>query len=236
MKQLVLRLCSLRLSRKALARIMTAAFVLSLIPLVVIAFYNYPADDDFAFVYPVTQAWLNTGSFLEMVKAAVRKTYETYMTWQGDFFSTFLFSLTPMVFGVQWYFLDNWLMLALVCLSVGYMVKGVVRNCLKADRDTFWIVYSAVMVLVLQFMPSISYSIFWHNGGQYTTAACSLFIAVGLVARCTQEQTRLRSILRGIWLAFSGIALGGSFYGPALGAFVKAAASITFRPRAEASA
>ena len=220
MKQLISRLTGLRLSRRALARIMTAAFVLSLIPLVVIAFYNYPADDDFEFVLPVTEKWLATGSLGAVIRAIIQKTYEKYLTWQGNFFSTALFGVTPMIFGVQWYFLDNWMMLALVCLSVGYMIKGIVRTCLKADRDTFWIVYSAVMVLVLQFMPSISYSIFWHNGGQYTTAACSLFIAVGLMARCTQEQTKTRSILRGVWLALSGIALGGSFYGPALGAFV----------------
>ena len=209
-----------RMSRRTLAQVMRVVFFLSLIPLVVIALYNYPADDDFVNAYPVTMAWMNTGSLWEMIKAIVNKTYEAYLTWQGNFFSTALFCVTPMVFGVQWYFLDNWMMLALLCLSVGYMIKGLVCHCLKADKDTFWIVYSAAMVLVVQFMPSISYSVFWHNGGQYTTAACSLFIALGLIARCSQEQTARRSILRGICLAFSGIALGGSFYGPALGAFV----------------
>lgn len=220
MKQLISRLTGFSLSRRALARVMMALFALSLIPLIVIALYNYPADDDFEFVLPAAQAWLNTGSLGSVLKAIAEKTCDKYQTWQGNFFSTALFGITPMVFGVQWYFLDNWMMLALLCLSVGYMLKALVCHCLKADKHTFWIVYSAAMVLVVQFMPSISYSVFWHNGGQYTTAACSLFIALGLVMRCTQEQTKRRSILRGICLAFSGIALGGSFYGPALGAFV----------------
>lgn len=220
MKQMISRLTGFCLSRRALARVMTAAFVLSLIPLIAIALYNYPADDDFEFVLPAAQAWLETGSLGAVVRAIVQKTAEKYQTWQGNFFSTALFGVTPMVFGVKWYFLDNWMMLALLCLSVGYLLKGLVCHWLRADRDTFWIVYSAVMVLIVQFMPSISYSLFWHNGGQYTTAACSLLIALGLVARCMQEQTKRRGILRGVCLALSGIALGGSFYGPALGAFV----------------
>ena len=36
-----------RMSRRTLAQVMRVVFFLSLIPLVVIALYNYPADDDF---------------------------------------------------------------------------------------------------------------------------------------------------------------------------------------------
>lgn len=209
-----------RISRKAFARMMQVLFIVSLIPLVLIALYNYPADDDFVCAYPVAKAWVETGSLWEMFKTAVAGTYEAYMTWQGDFFSTLLFRFTPMVIDIDLYFLDNWAMLALVCLSMGYLVKGLTKHWLGANQETFWIVYPAVMILVLQFMPSISYSIFWHNGGQYTTAACTLFLTMGLLLRCEAAQTRARSIVRCVWLALCGIALGGSFFGPALGALV----------------
>ena len=220
MSQIISRIGALSISRRGLARTLRILFILSLIPLIVISLYNYPADDDFVCTYPVSQAWLETGSLWEMFKVAVEGTYEAYMTWQGDFFSTLLFRFTPMVFGVEYYFLSNWLMLALVCLSAGYLVKSAVCHCLKADKDTFWIVYFAVMVLILQFMPSISYSIFWHNGGQYTTAACTLLVAVGLVLRLSTKQSRKRFILRSVCLSLCGFMLGGSFYGPALGALV----------------
>lgn len=220
MNALISRIASIRISKKALAWGMAALFVLSLLPLLAVAVYNYPADDDFEFVLPAATAWVKTGSLAETLKAMVQKTAEKYQTWQGNFVSTFLFSLTPMVFDIGLYFLDNWAMLAMVCLTIGYMLKGFLIHFLKADKYDFWIVYSALMVLVLQFMPSISYSIFWHNGGQYTTAACTLFLMLGLILRTTQQQTRTRSMLRMVWLALTGFFMGGSFYGPALGAFV----------------
>ena len=211
---------SFGLDRHRLAQILKIVFFLSLIPLLVIALYNYPADDDFGFTLPAATAWVQTGSLWQVLKAVWEKTVDTYMTWQGDFVSTFFFGLTPMVFNIDLYFLSNWLMLALVCLSTGYLVKSAVCLCLKADQDTFWIVYFAAMALVLQFMPSISYSIFWHNGGQYTTAACTLLVALGLILRLSLEQSRRRMIWRGICLSLCAFMLGGSFYGPALGALV----------------
>ena len=208
-----------RVDRRKLSIAMLILFFLSLIPLIVIAVYNYPADDDFQYVLPLSTAWLQTGSLWQVLKALVARTWETYQTWQGDFVSTALFGVTPMVFGIQWYFIDNWMMLALVCLSVGYLVKTAVCHCIGADKHTFWIVYSAAMVLVLQFMPSISYSIYWHNGGQYTTAACMLLLAVGVLLRCSLKPTVWRVVCAGLL----GFCLGGSFFGPALGALVLAA-------------
>lgn len=213
-------LSSLRLSQRSLARVCCLVFILSLIPLVLIAFYNYPADDDFAFALDAARAWLSTGSLGATLSAMVGKTIETYNIWQGNFVSTFFFSVSPIVFSPDLYFLSSWLILALLCLSIGYMVKGVTETLLHAGRDVFWIVYTAVMVLVLQFMPSIGYSVYWHNGGMYTVAACTLFWLQGVLCRCLAPQSRGRMIARCVWAGLAGFMLGGSFYGPMLGAAV----------------
>ncbi len=208
-----------KLSQAQLALLCKLLIVAMLVPLVLIAPYNYPADDDFGFVLPASEAWVATGSVWEVLKAIVGKVVETYQTWQGYFVSTFLFCVTPMVFDIDLYFLGNYAMLAMLCLSVGYLVNSVIK-LLNANRDTFWIVYTACLVLVLQFMPAIAYSVYWHNGGQYTTAACTLFVTFGLLLRCTMPQSRARSLWRMIALALCGFMLGGSFFGPALGALV----------------
>lgn len=214
------RLGDLSVSRRTLARAMAVLFFASLLPLIVIALYNYPADDDFGFVLPAAAAWVQTGSLWEVLRAIAQKTYDTYMTWQGNFVSTALFAFTPMVFDIRLYFLSNWINLALLCLSVAYLVKGAACVWLKADRDTFWIVYGAVMILVLQFMPAIGYSIYWHNGGGYTVTACLLFLLLGLFFRAEQTQSRRRRVVRTALCALLGFALGGCFFGPMLGALV----------------
>lgn len=220
MSKVFARLCETGVSRRALARVMMLLFFASLIPLVVIALYNYPADDDFGFVLPAATAWVQTGSLWEVARQIVQKTYDTYLTWQGDFVSTAIFSITPIIFDIRLYFLSNWFTLALVCLSAGYLLKGVLCLHLKADQDTFWIVYSAVMILVLQFMPAIGYSVFWHNGGVYTVTVCFLALLLGLLVRCAAPQSKARAIVRGVLASLCGFLLGGSFYGPMLGALV----------------
>lgn len=207
------------ISEKYIACLCILLIAAMLLPLLAIAPYNYPADDDFGFVLPVATAWVNTGSLWEVVKAIYQKTYEIYMTWQGNFVSTALFCFTPMVFDIDLYFIGNWAMLAMLCLSVGYLFKSVCR-CLGAGKSAFWIGYTATLILTLQFMPSIAYSIFWHNGGQYTTAACTLFLLMGILLNSTQEQSKKRLVWRTVAACILGFLIGGSFYGPMLGAAV----------------
>lgn len=206
------------ISQKTMSRLCVAVVICMLVPLVVIALFNYPADDDFGFVLPSAQAWVETGSVLKTLEAMVQKTYDIYVTWQGDFVSTFFFGLTPMVFNIDLYFISNWILLAALCLSVGYLVKTMVCRVLQAGNSVFWIVYAAALLLVLQFLPSMGEGIFWHNGGMYTVAACTLFCLLGLLVRCELSQTRPQAIWRGLLAVLCGFMLGGSFYGPALGA------------------
>lgn len=204
--------------QKTLSKACIVILVGMLVPLFLIAIFNYPADDDFGFTLPVATAWVQTGSIVEVAKAVFQKTYDIYMTWQGNFVSTALFPLSPMIFNINLYFLSNWFLLALLCLSVGYLLKALLQTLGTPPKSVFWIAYTAVMVLVLQFMPSIGDGIYWHNGGMYTVASCTLMFMLGLLIHCAMPQTRARSIWRGAMLALCGFILGGSFYGPALAA------------------
>ncbi|MDD3334085.1 MAG: hypothetical protein PHI98_01070 [Eubacteriales bacterium] len=208
------------LSTVWLGRICAVALILSLLPLAVIALYNYPADDDFGFTLDAARAWQSTGSLTEAAKAIVQKTIDTYNDWQGNFVSTALFGVNPLIFNINLYFISNWCILALLCLSVGYMVKGVTETLLHGGKACFWIVYAVFLTLIIQFMPSIGYSVYWHNGGMYTVAACTLFLLEGVLTRCLKPQRKSQLIRRCIWAALLGFMLGGSFFGPMLGAFV----------------
>lgn len=219
----------LKLPQRQLAKGMAILLVAMLIPLLWIAVYNYPADDDFGYVLPVAQAWLDTGSLWQVLKAVAYRSYQTCMGWQGYFVSNALFCLNPMVFDIRLYFVGTWFMLALLCLSVAYLIKGI-TGALRASSSVFWIFYTACMVLALQFMPSISNGIYWYNSAQYITAVCILFINLGILLRGMQPgQSRGRRISQSICAGLCGFLLGGSFYAPALGgivllAFVAAAA------------
>ena len=210
----------LSFSRATLAKVLAVLTILSLVPLAIIALYNYPADDDFGFTLPAATAWVQTHSLPAVLKAMVATTLDTYRTWQGYFVSTFLFALNPLIFDIRLYFLSNWAQLLLLCLSVGYALKGVTRHQLKAPRAAFWISYAAVLLLCVQFMPHIGYGLFWHNGGNYVTAVCTLLLTLGLLLRLGGAEGHRRRALRSVLAPACGFLLGGMFFGPALAGMV----------------
>ena len=61
-------------SQKTLSLLSLLLIVAMLLPLVGIALYNYPGDDDFNFTLPATRAWAETGSLWETLKAVWEKT------------------------------------------------------------------------------------------------------------------------------------------------------------------
>ena len=69
-------------------------------------------------------------------------------------------------------------------------------------------------------MPSIGNAIYWHTGSMYMVVSCTFLWTLGLLLRCSMQQSRQRAIWRGALLVLCGFVMGGSFYGPMLGAFV----------------
>ncbi len=207
-------------SRRQLNQACMVLFILMILPLACIALYNYPADDDFQSALKAATAWVQTGSLGQVLRAVYDQCYHAYMTWHGVFASGAYCCFSPMVFNQDLYFLSNWGILAMLCLSFGYLIKTLLYSVLRAEKGSFWIVYTPVMILVLQFLPSIGDGIYWHTGSGYLFASVNMLFSMGLLLRANQPQTRAKAILRGCLLALSGVILGGSFYGPMIAAFV----------------
>lgn len=125
-----------------------------------------------------------------------------------------------MIFGIEYYFITNWFMLVIICLSIGYMLKNLMLLCLKTSKAAFWIVYTLVVVLVLQFPPSIAEMIYWIPGSSYTLSLCIVWFSFGLLIKCNFPRTKRRLIFRSVLLILCGIYVGGSAYPIAIGALL----------------
>ena len=90
---------------KIFSYIVLAAFILSIIPLIAISFYNAPSADDFSFSQTTADAWRETNSLAQVIKAGLEKTGQIYETWQGSFAGVFLMTLQPAIFGEGAYFI-----------------------------------------------------------------------------------------------------------------------------------
>ena len=201
-------------SKKILCTVLLAVLLLSLVPLLALSFYSYPAVDDFSYGLYTHHAWVETGSLIRVLKYAVGEVKDTYQNWQGTYAAVGLFSLHPGIFGEQWYFLTAFFILGALIAGSAALCRVLVYDLLGGDRYDWGIVTSMLLLLSIQCMPSLSQGIYWFNGGSFYLffhAAMLLYLA-SMLRLCLGRVHPLRIG----WCALLGVALGGGNYASAL--------------------
>ena len=205
---------------KWLAILALAALVL---PLLLLGRYAVPAADDFSYGAPAHLAYAESGSVFSAAAAAVDKTAESYMSWQGTFSAIFLMALQPAVFSEALYALTPVIMLASLLLGTFIFCRAFFGELLGLDRDLCAIIAAALCALSTQLIPSAVQGLYWYNGAVYYVffhglllIACA--VAVGLV--------RKGGALRSAALCILALLIGGGNYVTALSASILAACTV----------
>ena len=86
-----------KLNNKVFAWCAALLFLGSMLPIWYLAFYARPSGDDYGYSALTHAAWLDTHSFIEVLKAAIQTVVNNYYLWNGDWATTFLFSLLLIV-------------------------------------------------------------------------------------------------------------------------------------------
>jgi len=119
---------------KKVAVFLTACYVLSLVPLLWIAWYNYPSADDYSIGSNCRQVWVATHNIFAVLRQGIVRAAEDWLHWMGYFTSNFLMAVPPSVFGERWYVLTTWLMLGMLSFSTIYLFHAIFVKLFKADR------------------------------------------------------------------------------------------------------
>lgn len=172
-------------------------FVLSLLPILAIAFYNHPGIDDYNYGVATRIAYMETHDIAAVLAASFKTVAETYNTWQGTFSSVFLFTLQPAVFDENLYPLTTFVMLFMLIGSTYYLLQTILVKVLALDRKHVVIIGVPVLFFCIQSLPSPVEGFFWYNGATHYTFFYSS--ALFLLGAC-------------IYLYNFGIAWGGGGY------------------------
>ncbi len=208
------------LSKKVLA-ILCAIWVLVMVaPLFAMSFYAYPSHDDFPNARRVIEAWAQTGSVWEFVKASWEQAMVDYVEWQGTFMAMFLCALQPMIFSMDLNWLTGAVTLLSVMASAGYLAHHLCRYVLKADAATGVVLYAALMTALIFPVPGISELLYWHASVQYTFSIVVMLMIAGLLIRLYQPMGMTARVLRTVLLAAECFVLGALPYTHALGGAV----------------
>lgn len=151
---------------KTLAAFTTVIYVCSLIPLLWIAWYNYPSADDYSIGSNCHQAWMATHNVFAVIWQGVVRAADDWVNWMGYFTSNFLMAVPPSTFGERWYVLTTWIMLGMLSFSVMYLFHAIFVKAFKADRLISHSVAMLVLFASVQCMCPVGRceAFYWYSG------------------------------------------------------------------------
>ncbi len=149
---------------KNLSVFLTGIYVISLIPLLWIGWYNYPSADDYTIGNNCRQAWVSSHNILSAVWAGVLRGIEDWITWMGYFTSNFLMAVPPSSFGERFYVLTVFIMLAMLSFSTAYLLRTIFVIVFKADRYISRCAVMAMLFITVQCMVGRVEAFYWYCG------------------------------------------------------------------------
>lgn len=206
-----------KISDKTLSIGMVMGLLLSVLPILMLAFYNYPCADDFSASDTAHWAWQETGSLIEVLKAAVENVIYNYYNWSGVYTSVLWTSLQPGLFGERFYGITTVISVVLFLAAGGYLTYVIGSKYLKANPWSWMAVCVLYLFTSIQCMPDGNEGLYWHAGGaNYTWAFAFLLLLTGTILSVYREEHTLKSTLKTVASCVLAILVGGGNYITAL--------------------
>jgi len=207
---------NLKLNIKTISRIVTALYILCLIPLLWIAWYNYPSADDFSMGYRAYSEYVSSGgNVFAAVWGALYMAWYDYFNWMGYFSSTFFLSIPPSVFDERLYFIGAYIILGALTFGYIYFFKVVFVKLLKRDKYLVNIITMIILIITVECLPvgmARVESIYWYcSAANYTLMYALGLIYIGLLLSATVDKAKKR--VYDIFMAcILGFIVGGGNY------------------------
>lgn len=165
--------------------------VASIIPLLMISFYNHPSADDFAYAVETHMVWKSTRNMFLVLKQAVATSVKYWNRWQGLYTSAFLLALEPGIFGEQYYRITGFLTVGTVVVSNLIFSFYILHKRLGTDKLTSLTLGMVTSFLMLHWMPSTVEGLYWYNGAVNYTFFFGLFLLLICIVidLCKEQNT-----------------------------------------------
>ena len=215
-----------KLNVKNLSTILTVFYVLCIIPMIILGFYNFPSADDFSMALETHQKFMQTGNVFAALGYGLYMGYWYYMNWTGYFFSAALTALCPGIFTEGLYVLTTMIMLGSLTLGVFFFFDACIVKKLGLSKYFSRSISVLSLLLMIQSMPMggpRNEAFYWYSG---SINYCFMFglglFWTGLMIRLFDKKSNALLVGAGIL----GFLLGGANYMTALSLAVMSAAFV----------
>ncbi|MBO4456810.1 MAG: hypothetical protein J5802_03755 [Butyrivibrio sp.] len=208
------------ITAKRLSIFFTVAYILCVIPMLIMAFYDFPSADDFSMPNWPHRCFAETGNvFLTVVQAFAKVGY-IYQVDEGYFFSALLTTLSPAAYGEQFYFLGPVFVLGMLTFGVCYFYNALFVKVFKADKHLTNTTAMITLIMLTQFIKDSDVrveAIYWYSGAiNYTFTFGMAFFWLGLLIRCVYDEDEKKRRRMFIWACIWGVCMGGANFMTAL--------------------
>ncbi|MCR5101136.1 MAG: DUF6056 family protein [Butyrivibrio sp.] len=156
-----------KINMKIISRVITFLYIAGLIPMLIIAYYNYPSADDYSMALEVHQTYVSTGNFFAAIAKAVYMGWWYFMNWTGYYFSSALTSLAPSAFNERLYFLGTFIVLFVLTMGVKSFINVILHKMLGIDKYTSRSISMLTLFIIVQCMmsgTSRNEAFYWYSG------------------------------------------------------------------------
>jgi len=210
MKQLYLKLVE-KLDTKKTGVLTGILFVVSLVPIIYVGFFNYATGDDYWYGVHTYRGWVENG-LIGALKGSVQTVAEFYENWQGTWFTMFLFTLSPNHFWEEGYVVTVFLSLGLLISSFAYLAHFYLVKKLNFTKGATASITCMVLYLVIQYMPRTTSGIFWFNGIMHYSVPLFLGVLAVIHTHKFVESKKIKDYII-LFLCFTLLG-GGSYLAP----------------------
>lgn len=181
-------------------------FGIGLIPIIAISPYIFPRADDYSFGYRAHLAFEQTGSLIEVIKAAFDMIKTAYFGWQGTYSSIFLMAIQPAVFDEKLYRIVPLFFIAIIVLATVFFVKTILVDWLNVNKVLSGSCLSVYLLMVIQCVPVKQSAFLWYNGAiHYIASHCVLLCMIAFIIRVyIGKREKLNWVLAAICAIYVG--------------------------------
>ncbi len=170
------------------AVISVALFVLTLIPIILIAPFGHATGDDLGYGAHVMQALRDGTGIAGALSNIAGEIVSKWYTWQGTWASIFLFCIEPSVFAERLYTIVPLLAVAMFCIGTGYFLYHFLTRVMRISRSAFVTIFSLLSILAIQYMPYMRGGIFWYTSvAHYLIPYCAAMVSAVFADRFLQS-------------------------------------------------
>ena len=187
--------------------------IILLIPLIMIARYNFMSMDDYTYGNIVHGNISEGQTFWNILQVQAKNAYECWSTWQGQYFANWLIMVFLALGGGEHYYLVVMITLIPLLLAeffLGYVVLG---KGFKASFSQVCIAVIPMAIYHISFPPSTAEAFYWLCGAvTYTTAYAISLFALGLLVNLlyVKQNSRMQNMVSVMILLLLSVCLGGS--------------------------